>query len=196
MIMDSRNAGNRYDLVDRRHDHHRPDRPVAGWTDAPAGGNPLGQVALCALRSRSASSARASQSDKGPLQVVDDVSFTRAATASSSPSSGPRVAARSTLMNMMAGFIRPDTGAVIIDGAPRSKPDSKGILISQQGSVFPWLTVRENLMFGLNGHAPATSGHRGPLCGYRRSEGLRGELSRTSCPAACSSAPSWRALWR
>ena len=35
----------------------------------------------------------------------------------------------------------------------RPKPDSRGILISQQGSVFPWLTVRENLMFGLNGHA-------------------------------------------
>src|SRR4029079_7181382 len=37
---------------------------------------------------------------------------------------------------------------------PRSKPDAKGILITQHGSVFPWLTVRENLMFGLNGHAP------------------------------------------
>ena len=43
----------------------------------------------------------------------------------------------------------------MIDGVPRFRPDSKGILISQQGSVFPWLTVRENLMFGLNGHAPA-----------------------------------------
>src|SRR4029077_4004589 len=28
----------------------------------------------------------------------------------------------------------------------------KGILISQHGSVFPWLTVQQNLMFGLNGH--------------------------------------------
>src|SRR6185295_2827917 len=56
---------------------------------------------------------------------------------------------------MLAGFVRPDTGAVVIDGVPRAKPDSKGILISQHGSVFPWLTVRENLMFGLNGHAPA-----------------------------------------
>ncbi len=33
-------------------------------------------------------------------------------------------------------------------------PSSKGILISQHGSVFPWLTVQQNLMFGLNGHAP------------------------------------------
>ena len=40
----------------------------------------------------------------------------------------------------------------------------KGILISQHGSVFPWLTVRENLMFGLNGHAPRRQGRaRRPL---------------------------------
>jgi ABC-type nitrate/sulfonate/bicarbonate transport system ATPase subunit len=50
--------------------------------------------------------------------------------------------------------VRPDAGSIVIDGTARSKPDPKGILISQQGSVFPWLTVRENLMFGLNGHAP------------------------------------------
>jgi len=60
-------------------------------------------------------------------------------------------------LNMIAGFIAPDTGSVMIDGALRAKPNSKGILISQQGSVFPWLTVRENLTFGLNGHAPANS---------------------------------------
>jgi ABC-type nitrate/sulfonate/bicarbonate transport system ATPase subunit len=62
-------------------------------------------------------------------------------------------------MNMMAGFIRPDAGSIVIDGVPHSKPDPRGILISQQGSVFPWLTVRENLMFGLNGHAPADKSH-------------------------------------
>jgi ABC-type nitrate/sulfonate/bicarbonate transport system ATPase subunit len=91
-------------------------------------------------------------SDKGPLSVVDDVSFT-VGDGEFVAVVGPSGCGKSTLMNMMAGFIRPDSGAVIIDGAPRSKPDSKGILISQQGSVFPWLTVRENLMFGLNGHA-------------------------------------------
>jgi ABC-type nitrate/sulfonate/bicarbonate transport system ATPase subunit len=91
-------------------------------------------------------------SDKGPLSVVDDVSFT-VADGAFVEVVGPSGCGKSTLMNMMAGFIRPDSGAVLIDGAPRSKPNSKGILISQHGSVFPWLTVRENLMFGLNGHA-------------------------------------------
>jgi ABC-type nitrate/sulfonate/bicarbonate transport system ATPase subunit len=91
-------------------------------------------------------------SDKGPLSVVDDVSFS-VADGEFVAVVGPSGCGKSTLMNMMAGFIRPDSGAVLIDGAPRSKPNSKGILISQHGSVFPWLTVRENLRFGLNGHA-------------------------------------------
>src|SRR6185312_3769775 len=90
-------------------------------------------------------------SDKGPLPVVQDVSFS-VHNGEFVAVVGPSGCGKSTLMSMMAGFVQPDEGAVVIDGVPRSKPDSKGILISQQGSVFPWLTVRENLMFGLNGH--------------------------------------------
>lgn len=66
---------------------------------------------------------------------------------------GPSGCGKTTLMNMIAGFVRPDQGQVVIDGVEQTKPDSKGILISQLGSVFPWLTVQKNLMFGLNGHA-------------------------------------------
>ena len=93
-------------------------------------------------------------SDAGPLSVVADVSFT-VRDGEFVAIVGPSGCGKSTLMNMMAGFIRPDAGSVQIDGVQRSTPDSRGIMISQQGSVFPWLTVRENLMFGLNGHAPA-----------------------------------------
>ncbi len=60
------------------------------------------------------------------------------------------------LINMIAGFIRPDTGAVVIDGVPRSKPDPKGILITQHGAVFPWRTVREHLMFASSGRRRTT----------------------------------------
>jgi ABC-type nitrate/sulfonate/bicarbonate transport system ATPase subunit len=93
-------------------------------------------------------------SDQGLLSVVDDVSFT-VRDSEFVAIVGPSGCGKSTLLNMMVGFVRPDAGSIVIDGVQRSKPDSKGILISQQGSVFPWLTVRENLMFGLNGHAPA-----------------------------------------
>lgn len=58
---------------------------------------------------------------------------------------------KSTLLNVIAGFEQPDRGAVRIDGVKRTGPSPKGIVISQHGSVFPWLTVQQNLMFGLNG---------------------------------------------
>jgi ABC-type nitrate/sulfonate/bicarbonate transport system ATPase subunit len=91
-------------------------------------------------------------SDKGILPVIEAVSLS-VEDGEFVAIVGPSGCGKSTLMNMMAGFIQPDAGSVAIDGVRRTKPDSKGILISQQGSVFPWLTVRENLMFGLNGHA-------------------------------------------
>jgi ABC-type nitrate/sulfonate/bicarbonate transport system ATPase subunit len=62
---------------------------------------------------------------------------------------GPSGCGKTTLMNIMAGFLAPDNGAVLIDGNARTQPNAKGVLITQQGSVFPWLTVRQNLLFGL-----------------------------------------------
>jgi ABC-type nitrate/sulfonate/bicarbonate transport system ATPase subunit len=109
-------------------------------------------------------------SDKGPLQVIDDVGF-GVGDGEFVAVVGPSGCGKSTLMNLMAGFIRPDAGAVVIDGVPRSMPDSKGILISQQGSVFPWLTVRENLMFGLNegthGDKAALADHYADIVGLK-----------------------------
>ena len=110
-------------------------------------------------------------SDKGHLKVVESVSF-NVREGEFVAIVGPSGCGKTTLLNLMAGFIRPDSGAVVIDGLPCSKPDSRGILISQQGSVFPWLTVRENLMFGLNGHAPA--GNAGIADHYAEIVGLQG----------------------
>ena len=81
---------------------------------------------------------------------------------------GPSGCGKSTLLNIVAGFERGDQGSVTVDGVPRNGPSAKGILISQQGSVFPWLTVRENLMFGLNGH-PHDRTRKGSRTSTRRS---------------------------
>jgi ABC-type nitrate/sulfonate/bicarbonate transport system ATPase subunit len=89
-------------------------------------------------------------SNRGPLPVIDGVSFS-VADGEFVAIVGPSGCGKSTLMNIVAGFERPDTGVVKIDGAVRSGPSPKGIVISQHGSVFPWLTVQQNLMFGLNG---------------------------------------------
>jgi ABC-type nitrate/sulfonate/bicarbonate transport system ATPase subunit len=69
---------------------------------------------------------------------------------------GPSGCGKTTLMNMIVGFVQPDSGTILIDGTPRAEPNAKGILISQQGSIFPWLTVQQNLMFGLNDQPEAT----------------------------------------
>jgi ABC-type nitrate/sulfonate/bicarbonate transport system ATPase subunit len=63
---------------------------------------------------------------------------------------GPSGCGKSTLMKMIAGFLPPDAGSIAVDGVERKGPNANGILISQHGSVFPWLTVQQNLMFGLN----------------------------------------------
>jgi ABC-type nitrate/sulfonate/bicarbonate transport system ATPase subunit len=110
-------------------------------------------------------------SGKGRLDVIESVSFS-VGDGEFVAIVGPSGCGKTTLLNLAAGFIRPDAGTVVIDGAPRSRPDSRGILISQQGSVFPWLTVRENLMFGLNGHAPAD--HAGIADHYADIVGLKG----------------------
>src|SRR6202166_3168207 len=95
--------------------------------------------------------------DKGPLHVVDSISF-EVGDGELVAIVGPSGCGKSTLMNIVAGFDRPDQGCVTTDGVVRTEPSSRGIVISQQGSVFPWLTVQQNLMFGLNGHHPDKKG--------------------------------------
>ena len=76
---------------------------------------------------------------------------------------GPSGCGKSTLMNIVAGFEQADGGAVLHRRRARSaRPSPKGIVISQHGSVFPWLTVQQNLMFGLNGDEPRRQGRRWP----------------------------------
>ena len=91
----------------------------------------------------------------GVLQVVEDVSLT-VGDGEFVAIVGPSGCGKTTLMNMVVGFEQPDSGAILIDGLPRAEPNAKGILISQQGSIFPWLSVQQNLMFGLNDHPQAT----------------------------------------
>jgi ABC-type nitrate/sulfonate/bicarbonate transport system ATPase subunit len=85
----------------------------------------------------------------GELAVVDDVSF-EVADGEFVAIVGPSGCGKSTLLNIIAGFERADRGTIHIDGAKRNGPNRNGIMISQHGSVFPWMTVLQNLMFALS----------------------------------------------
>ena len=91
--------------------------------------------------------------DKGRLEVIADLDI-KVGDGEFVAIVGPSGCGKTTLMNIIAGFLAPDSGAVQVDGVARNGPNSKGIMITQQGSVFPWLTVRENLLFGLPENMP------------------------------------------
>lgn len=93
---------------------------------------------------------KAFSSDNGSLPVLEGISFS-VRDGELVAVVGPSGCGKSTLLNILAGFERPDLGDVVIDSVEVVKPGAQGILISQHGSVFPWLTVQQNLMFGLNG---------------------------------------------
>jgi NitT/TauT family transport system ATP-binding protein len=53
------------------------------------------------------------------------------------------------MMNMLAGFITPTRGRVLLDGKPVDGPGPERGVIFQEYGVFPWLTVRDNIAFGM-----------------------------------------------
>ena len=63
---------------------------------------------------------------------------------------GPSGCGKTTLLRLIAGLDQPTSGEVIADGEVVKKPSGDRVVIFQQYSLFPWLTVLENVMFGLN----------------------------------------------
>src|SRR5882672_6114866 len=63
---------------------------------------------------------------------------------------GPSGCGKSTLLNVIGGFLRPNRGEVLVQGEPVRGPDPRRIFVFQESAVFPWLTVAENVGFGLS----------------------------------------------
>jgi NitT/TauT family transport system ATP-binding protein len=62
---------------------------------------------------------------------------------------GPSGCGKSTLLHLLAGLDRPTTGEMLVDGNPIDGPGTDRILLFQELGLFPWLTVRQNVEFGL-----------------------------------------------
>lgn len=62
---------------------------------------------------------------------------------------GPSGCGKSTLLNIICGFLPSTSGELLVEGEPVHGPDPRRLFVFQESSIFPWLTVRENIGFGL-----------------------------------------------
>src|SRR5262249_40689782 len=72
---------------------------------------------------------------------------------------GPSGCGKSTLLNLVAGLSPMDKGRIVLDGKPIDGPGPDRVVVFQAGGLFPWLSVRENVEFGLK-ERPLTDGRR------------------------------------
>ena len=62
---------------------------------------------------------------------------------------GPSGCGKTTLLNITAGFIRPTSGSITLNNNEIDGPGVERGMVFQQGALFEWLTVAENVNFGL-----------------------------------------------
>jgi NitT/TauT family transport system ATP-binding protein len=62
---------------------------------------------------------------------------------------GPSGCGKSTLLNLIAGFIQPSTGRIMLDGHEVRKPGRDRLMMFQEHGLFPWLNVIDNVCYGL-----------------------------------------------
>lgn len=62
---------------------------------------------------------------------------------------GPSGCGKSTILSIVAGFVKASSGQALLDGMSITKPGPERGVVFQQYSLFPWLTVRKNVEFGL-----------------------------------------------
>lgn len=62
---------------------------------------------------------------------------------------GPSGCGKTTLLNMVAGFLRPTAGSILLDGKLIERPGADRSMVFQDDAVFPWYTVEQNVAYGV-----------------------------------------------
>lgn len=84
----------------------------------------------------------------GPAAILEDISL-EIGTGEFVCILGHSGCGKSTLLKVIAGFLTPDEGTVLIDGKAVCGPQSDHVFVFQEGALFPWLTIVENVDLAL-----------------------------------------------
>ena len=85
---------------------------------------------------------------------------------------GPSGCGKTTLLSAIAGFDTPSAGQVHIDGQTVTRPDPRRMVIFQEYGLFPWLTVQDNVLFGLKAQGVPANEAKERSAHYLRLVGL------------------------
>jgi len=89
---------------------------------------------------------------------------------------GPSGCGKTSILNMIAGFERPSTGSVLMEGAVITGPGrDRGVVFQGDDSLFGWLTAEENVEFGLRLHGISRAERRGRARHFLELVGLGGQ---------------------
>jgi len=117
---------------------------------------------------------------------------------------GPSGSGKSTLLRLIAGFEKPDAGAVVIDGrvvataSSSIPPERRGVgIVFQDYALFPHLTVEANVAFGLHGLPRA----RRPLARAAEAASLvdrspHSAITASRSSRSCSAQSGWSSMQR
>jgi NitT/TauT family transport system ATP-binding protein len=85
---------------------------------------------------------------RGTLQVLNDVTFD-VHTGEFICIIGPSGCGKSTLLSLLAGYMQPTGGTILVRDVPIAEPGSDRVMVFQSSTLFPWLTASANVAYGL-----------------------------------------------
>jgi NitT/TauT family transport system ATP-binding protein len=83
----------------------------------------------------------------GPITVISDLNL-QVERGKTLCIVGPSGCGKTTILNLISGFLTPTSGLIKVDGVTIRGPGPDRAVVFQKDSVFPWLTVRQNLEYG------------------------------------------------